>query len=146
MNLSTYLIVYFYKELHHHNADIIVGCEFKKLHFLLFLSYMRLWRHLLVICGTTDTEAENPFFFFLSSQQKDFVGLSFPTISSVGPNGAIIHYRWAVLISQYSRIHLIDFVFFKCLFLSCFCRPLPETNRTLSLNEVYLIDSGAQYL
>uniref|UniRef100_A0A673G9K0 Xaa-Pro aminopeptidase 1-like n=1 Tax=Sinocyclocheilus rhinocerous TaxID=307959 RepID=A0A673G9K0_9TELE len=50
-------------------------------------------------------------------QQKDFVGLSFPTISSVGPNGAIIHYR-----------------------------PLPETNRTLSLNEVYLIDSGAQYL
>ncbi|CAJ1053226.1 hypothetical protein EPR50_G00014820 [Xyrichtys novacula] len=51
------------------------------------------------------------------SQQKDFVGLSFPTISSVGPNGAIIHYR-----------------------------PLPETNRTLSLNEVYLIDSGAQYI
>lgn len=52
----------------------------------------------------------------LRSQQKDFVGLSFPTISSVGSNGAIIHYR-----------------------------PLPETNRTLSLNEVYLIDSGAQY-
>uniref|UniRef100_A0A8C2WGA5 Xaa-Pro aminopeptidase 1 n=1 Tax=Cyclopterus lumpus TaxID=8103 RepID=A0A8C2WGA5_CYCLU len=26
------------------------------------------------------------------AQQKDFVGLSFPTISSVGPNGAIIHY------------------------------------------------------
>ncbi|KAI4874035.1 hypothetical protein NFI96_019580 [Prochilodus magdalenae] len=51
------------------------------------------------------------------SQQKDFVGLSFPTISSVGPNGAIIHYT-----------------------------PLPETNRTLSLNEVYLIDSGAQYM
>ncbi|CAF89943.1 unnamed protein product, partial [Tetraodon nigroviridis] len=51
------------------------------------------------------------------SQQKDFVGLSFPTISSVGPNGAIIHYR-----------------------------PLPETNRTLSMNEVYLIDSGAQYI
>ncbi|KAL4640196.1 xaa-Pro aminopeptidase 1 isoform X1 [Arapaima gigas] len=50
------------------------------------------------------------------SQQQDFVGLSFPTISSVGPNGAIIHYR-----------------------------PLPETNRTLTLNEVYLIDSGAQY-
>uniref|UniRef100_A0A673JEM3 Xaa-Pro aminopeptidase 1 n=1 Tax=Sinocyclocheilus rhinocerous TaxID=307959 RepID=A0A673JEM3_9TELE len=29
----------------------------------------------------------------LRSQQRDFVGLSFPTISSVGPNGAIIHYR-----------------------------------------------------
>uniref|UniRef100_A0A8C5HD11 Xaa-Pro aminopeptidase 1 n=1 Tax=Gouania willdenowi TaxID=441366 RepID=A0A8C5HD11_GOUWI len=26
------------------------------------------------------------------SQQKDFIGLSFPTISGVGPNGAIIHY------------------------------------------------------
>lgn len=51
------------------------------------------------------------------SQQKDFVGLSFPTISSVGPNAAIIHYR-----------------------------PLPETNRTLTVNEVYLIDSGAQYI
>ncbi|XP_047221882.1 xaa-Pro aminopeptidase 1 isoform X1 [Girardinichthys multiradiatus] len=53
----------------------------------------------------------------LRSQQKDFVGLSFPTISSVGPNGAIIHYT-----------------------------PLPETNRTLTVNEVYLIDSGAQYI
>lgn len=25
-------------------------------------------------------------------------------------------------------------------------RPLPETNRTLTMNEVYLIDSGAQYV
>uniref|UniRef100_A0A5F9D0L7 Xaa-Pro aminopeptidase 1 n=1 Tax=Oryctolagus cuniculus TaxID=9986 RepID=A0A5F9D0L7_RABIT len=49
-------------------------------------------------------------------QQADFVDLSFPTISSAGPNGAIIHYA-----------------------------PVPETNRTLSLDEVYLIDSGAQY-
>ncbi|MBN3297236.1 XPP1 aminopeptidase, partial [Amia calva] len=30
----------------------------------------------------------------LRSQQKDFVGLSFPTISSVGPNAAIIHYNF----------------------------------------------------
>ncbi|XP_033883216.3 xaa-Pro aminopeptidase 1-like [Acipenser ruthenus] len=52
----------------------------------------------------------------LRRQQKDFVDLSFPTISAVGPNGAIIHYS-----------------------------PLPETNRTLSLNELYLIDSGAQF-
>lgn len=49
-------------------------------------------------------------------QQADFVDLSFPTISSTGPNGAIIHYA-----------------------------PVPETNRTLCLDEVYLIDSGAQY-
>uniref|UniRef100_A0A8C7TGH4 Xaa-Pro aminopeptidase 1 n=1 Tax=Oncorhynchus mykiss TaxID=8022 RepID=A0A8C7TGH4_ONCMY len=33
----------------------------------------------------------------LRSQQKDFVGLSFPSISSVGPNGAIIHYRYLCL-------------------------------------------------
>uniref|UniRef100_A0A8D0GIV6 Xaa-Pro aminopeptidase 1 n=1 Tax=Sphenodon punctatus TaxID=8508 RepID=A0A8D0GIV6_SPHPU len=50
------------------------------------------------------------------SQQDDFVDLSFATISSTGPNGAIIHYK-----------------------------PVPETNRTLSMNEIYLLDSGAQY-
>ncbi|KAJ6669047.1 hypothetical protein lerEdw1_007856 [Lerista edwardsae] len=49
-------------------------------------------------------------------QQENFVDLSFATISSTGPNGAIIHYR-----------------------------PAPETNRTLSMNEIYLLDSGAQY-
>uniref|UniRef100_A0A7M4EXI4 X-prolyl aminopeptidase 1 n=1 Tax=Crocodylus porosus TaxID=8502 RepID=A0A7M4EXI4_CROPO len=50
------------------------------------------------------------------SQQNDFVELSFATISSTGPNGAIIHYK-----------------------------PVPETNRTLSMSEIYLLDSGAQY-
>ncbi|KAM4702754.1 xaa-Pro aminopeptidase 1 [Rhinophrynus dorsalis] len=50
------------------------------------------------------------------SQQEDFVELSFATISSTGPNGAIIHYK-----------------------------PVPETNRKLSVNEVFLLDSGAQY-
>ncbi|XP_034989028.2 xaa-Pro aminopeptidase 1 [Zootoca vivipara] len=50
------------------------------------------------------------------SQQENFVDLSFATISSTGPNGAIIHYK-----------------------------PTPETNRTLSMNEIYLLDSGAQY-
>nr|XP_033798041.1 xaa-Pro aminopeptidase 1 isoform X1 [Geotrypetes seraphini]XP_033798043.1 xaa-Pro aminopeptidase 1 isoform X1 [Geotrypetes seraphini]XP_033798045.1 xaa-Pro aminopeptidase 1 isoform X1 [Geotrypetes seraphini]XP_033798046.1 xaa-Pro aminopeptidase 1 isoform X1 [Geotrypetes seraphini]XP_033798047.1 xaa-Pro aminopeptidase 1 isoform X1 [Geotrypetes seraphini]XP_033798048.1 xaa-Pro aminopeptidase 1 isoform X1 [Geotrypetes seraphini]XP_033798049.1 xaa-Pro aminopeptidase 1 isoform X1 [Geotrypetes s len=50
------------------------------------------------------------------SQQEDFVDLSFDTISSTGPNGAIIHYK-----------------------------PVPETNRTLSVNEIFLLDSGAQY-
>ncbi|EMP39774.1 Xaa-Pro aminopeptidase 1 [Chelonia mydas] len=50
------------------------------------------------------------------SQQNGFVDLSFATISSTGPNGAIIHYK-----------------------------PVPETNRALSGNEIYLLDSGAQY-
>lgn len=52
----------------------------------------------------------------LRSQQAKFMGLSFCTISSSGPNSAIIHYR-----------------------------PIPSTNRTLSLNEIFLLDSGAQY-
>lgn len=48
--------------------------------------------------------------------QEDYVSLSFATISSTGPDGAIIHYH-----------------------------PLPETDKALSTEEVYLCDSGAQY-
>ena len=48
---------------------------------------------------------------------KDFRGESFPAISGAGPNGAIIHYRVT-----------------------------EATNRPIQPNEVYLIDSGAQYL
>ena len=50
-------------------------------------------------------------------QVKDFRGESFPAISGAGENGAIIHYRVSA-----------------------------ETNRRIAPNEVYLIDSGAQYL
>jgi len=53
----------------------------------------------------------------LRKQQPDYVSLSFPTISSSGPNGAIIHYM-----------------------------PTPETDRKLSADELYLCDSGAQYM
>ena len=42
--------------------------------------------------------------------------LSFPTISSAGPHGAVIHYR-----------------------------PTVETDRRVSREELYLVDSGAQY-
>jgi Xaa-Pro aminopeptidase len=42
--------------------------------------------------------------------------VSFPTISGAGPNGAIVHYRVT-----------------------------RETNRKLGMNELFLIDSGAQY-
>jgi Xaa-Pro aminopeptidase len=44
-------------------------------------------------------------------------GASFPTISGAGPNGAVVHYR----VTQ-------------------------ETNRKLAPGEIYLVDSGAQYL
>jgi len=50
------------------------------------------------------------------AEQEHFMGLSFPSISSVGPNGAIIHYR-----------------------------PSPDTARPITRTELYLIDSGAQY-
>ncbi|XP_034179610.2 xaa-Pro aminopeptidase ApepP [Osmia lignaria lignaria] len=49
-------------------------------------------------------------------EQEYFVGLSFPTISSVGPHGAIIHYL-----------------------------PTPKTDVPITEKEVYLCDSGAQY-
>ena len=52
----------------------------------------------------------------LRAEMEHFVGLSFTTISSVGPNAAINHYS-----------------------------PTPETNRKLTLEEVYLVDSGGQY-
>jgi len=44
-------------------------------------------------------------------------GLSFDTISGTGPNGAIVHYR-----------------------------STPLTNRTLAQGDLYLVDSGGQYL
>ncbi|XP_070188536.1 xaa-Pro aminopeptidase 1-like isoform X2 [Littorina saxatilis] len=44
-------------------------------------------------------------------------GLSFPSISGVGPNGAIIHYR-----------------------------PANDTDRPITTTETYLLDSGGQYL
>jgi Xaa-Pro aminopeptidase len=48
---------------------------------------------------------------------EHFRGLSFGTISGAGPNGAIVHYRVTA-----------------------------ETNRALAPGEIYLVDSGAQYL
>uniref|UniRef100_UPI00358E7D6B xaa-Pro aminopeptidase 1 n=1 Tax=Myxine glutinosa TaxID=7769 RepID=UPI00358E7D6B len=50
------------------------------------------------------------------SQQKNYVDLSFDTISSSGPHGAVIHYK-----------------------------PTQQSDRPLSTNEIYLCDSGAQY-
>ena len=46
-----------------------------------------------------------------------FRDLSFDTISGAGPNGAVVHYRVT-----------------------------EDTNRTLGLGELYLVDSGGQYI
>ncbi|PVD29782.1 hypothetical protein C0Q70_09039 [Pomacea canaliculata] len=48
--------------------------------------------------------------------QSDFVSLSFDTISSIGPNGAIIHYK-----------------------------PKSESDCPVTTDQIYLCDSGAQY-
>ncbi|XP_044750322.1 xaa-Pro aminopeptidase ApepP [Coccinella septempunctata] len=48
--------------------------------------------------------------------QDDFMGLSFPTISSSGPNGAIIHYQ-----------------------------PTKASDRPIMTDSLYLCDSGAQF-
>ncbi|XDG01209.1 hypothetical protein ABKA04_000824 [Annulohypoxylon sp. FPYF3050] len=53
----------------------------------------------------------------LRAKQKDFVGLSFPSISSTGPNAAVIHYK-----------------------------PERGSCSVIDPNAVYLCDSGAQYL
>jgi len=53
----------------------------------------------------------------LRAENEHFRGLSFPTISGSGPNGAIVHYR----VSE-------------------------RTDRALHPGELYLVDSGAQYL
>ena len=50
-------------------------------------------------------------------KNKSFYSLSFPTISGTGPNGAIIHYK-------------AD----------------KKSNRLLKKGDIYLVDSGAQYL
>lgn len=53
----------------------------------------------------------------LRAEDDLFRGLSFPTISGSGPNGAIVHYRVT-----------------------------PESDRKLKRGELYLVDSGGQYL
>ena len=65
---------------------------------------------------TTEIDAANALEEFRCSGEH-FRGLSFPTISGAGPNGAVVHYRVN-----------------------------SESNRTLGLGELYLVDSGAQYL
>lgn len=55
-------------------------------------------------------------FLILLREHEDFIDLSFSTISSSGPHGAIIHYS-----------------------------PTPETDRPITTEELYLCDSGAQF-
>jgi Xaa-Pro aminopeptidase len=60
--------------------------------------------------------APNRFSFLTASKADNFMGLSFPTISATGPNGAIIHYE-----------------------------PEKRTCATIDPKAIYLCDSGAQF-
>lgn len=66
--------------------------------------------------GVTEISAADRLYECRRTDDK-FRGLSFDTISGSGPNGAIVHYRVTA-----------------------------ETDRALSPGDVYLVDSGAQYL
>ena len=73
--------------------------------------------HWLDTAGGRETEMSAAAQLLAFRSEVDlFRGESFPAISGAGENGAIIHYRVS-----------------------------PETNRKLNPNELYLIDSGAQY-
>ncbi|KAL5723719.1 Xaa-Pro aminopeptidase [Ranunculus cassubicifolius] len=63
----------------------------------------------------TEVSASDKLESFRASKEH-FKGLSFPTISSVGPNAAIIHYQ-----------------------------PVEKTCSELDADKIYLFDSGAQY-
>lgn len=56
-------------------------------------------------------------FFSFYRKQDRYMGLSFGTINASGPNGSVIHYS-----------------------------PKEETNRSINDKEMYLCDSGAQYM
>lgn len=99
-------------------------------------------------CTTADKLEE------FRSKQALFRGLSFPTISSSGPNGAIIHYspqrevcvffffissegEWFVSSSRSSYSSCLDFL-----------PPLRRDKTAAPVNDqmLYLVDSGGQYL
>ena len=81
--------------------------------------YLAWLEHQLNVLKRTDISeyagAEQMFEFRKTSPL--FVGLSFATISSIGPNGSVIHYH-----------------------------PKKESSLIINNKEVYLLDSGCQYL
>jgi Xaa-Pro aminopeptidase len=75
------------------------------------------WLEKELVSGSVQTEVSaSKFAETFRQQQDDFVSLSFTTISAVGSNAAIIHYE-----------------------------PSAETDRPITMDQLYLLDSGAQY-
>ncbi len=67
--------------------------------------------------GTVDEISAEQKLYSFRSEGENFKDTSFATISGAGPNGAIVHYRVT-----------------------------PKTNRKLEAGNLYLVDSGGQYL
>ncbi|KAM9376427.1 xaa-Pro aminopeptidase 2 [Pholidichthys leucotaenia] len=76
-----------------------------------------MWLEKVVPEGTETELSASEYADELRSKQNDNKGPSFETISASGPNAALAHYN-----------------------------PTNETNRKLTVDEMYLIDSGGQYL
>ncbi|CAC5392510.1 pepP [Mytilus coruscus] len=90
------------------------------------------------------------------SQEKNR-GLSFSSISAVGSNGAIIHYRPSADTDRNLSLNEINAEHNRGLSFPSISGsgpngavihyfPTPATDRKLSVNEMYLLDSGGQYL
>jgi len=75
------------------------------------------WLHVEAPTGTVTELDADAKLLSLRQEANLFREESFPAITGAGPNGAIIHYR-----------------------------STPETNRPLKVGELFLIDSGGQYL
>ncbi|XP_037531655.1 xaa-Pro aminopeptidase 2 [Nematolebias whitei] len=76
-----------------------------------------MWLEKVVSDGTETELSAAEYVNKCRSKQNDNRGPSFETISASGPNAALAHYS-----------------------------PTAETNRRLTVNEMYLVDSGGQYL
>ncbi|KAL8615725.1 hypothetical protein ACOMHN_007478 [Nucella lapillus] len=98
------------------NAAEIEGMKLAQVRDAVALCEFMVWLEKEVPTGTvTEVSAADKAEEF-RSKQKDFVSLSFDTISSIGPNGAIIHYK-----------------------------PKHDTDQQVTTDQVFLLDSGAQY-
>lgn len=75
------------------------------------------WLSRTVPTGQVDEQKAAAQLLLYRKEQSLFQSVSFETISSTGPHGAIVHYRVT-----------------------------PETNRTILPQDIYLVDSGGQYL
>ncbi|MAH84813.1 MAG: X-Pro aminopeptidase [Rhodospirillaceae bacterium TMED8] len=98
------------------NSTQISGMRNAHLRDGIALTRFLFWlEHTIKISPITEISAANQLEYF-RRESRMFRGSSFPTISGAGPNGAIVHYR-----------------------------ATGATDRILTQNSLYLVDSGAQY-